>query len=308
MGVNPKGRPARAASMTDFLKAARLQLGTSDFDSEHPLYMRLMRDTGIRPDSREGYWLSFLYMAFYDEASAWVTFKHSDPFTVPKIASTLPIGTNRRNLFGDRILQHLGSLAEAEASAPGWPLHNFTGDPRADWERLKDNICSVWGNGRFARYTTAEMLQKVNLAPVEVTDFDNDGSSKPADAIDRLFACGRTVDALDAHGEKVYTKIRAAGLKPSYTPLDRGVVESILCNYSGMCRGVFYSGRNLDRQQARILRVEGLGHKLQGLWEAREKVFHRKHLGEHNGWEGIDRNRLTHYRETGELLWVNEGR
>jgi hypothetical protein len=294
--------------MDDFLKSARLQLGTSDFDAEHPLYMRLMADAGIRPDSREGYWLSFLYMAYYDEASAWVTFNNSDPFTVPKIAAALPIGTNRRNLFGERILAHLESLRAAEGSAAGWPLHNFTGCPRADWELLKDNICTVWGNGRFARYTTAEMIQKVNLAPVEVTDFDNDGSSKPADAIDRLFGCGRSVAALDAHGEIVYNRVRVLKARPAYTKLDRGVVESILCNYSGLCRGVFYSGRNLDRQQARILKVEGLGHALPALWEARGRVFKKEHLGEHNGWVGIDRDRLTHYRDTGELLWVNEGR
>lgn len=289
----------------DFFDLAIRQFRTCDFDAEHPLYRHLINKYGI--DYESGLWLSFLYMAFYDEASAWTVFNNSEPFTVPK-KYAYPIGTNRRNLFGGKIALHFASLASARALASDWPTHNFTGDVRRDWDILKENLAGVWGNGRFAVYTTSEMVQKVNGVKVEITGFDNRGSSGPADGIRRLFCCEDDVPTLDRFGEEAYTRLLSAKIKPYYTEVDRGVVESVLCNFSGVCRGRFYSGRNVDRQQDRIMRVEALGEDLAELWEARTRVFHRDYLGELNGWKGIDRDRLLTYKDTGRLPWSSEDR
>jgi hypothetical protein len=280
---------------------------TLDFDAEHPVLRWLIVRDSI-PDEA-AVWLSFLYMAFYDEASAWVTFRASDPFTVPADVA-LPIGTNRRNLFGSRIRTHFESLAAERRTAREWPRHDFTGDPAGDWDRLRASLGRVWGNGRFGVYTTAEMLQKVNDFPVEVTGFDNKGSSAPADGLRRLYGLDRDAPLaeLDCRAEEAAGWVRALGCRPNYTAVDRGVVESVLCNYSATCRGRFYSGRNVDRQQGRILRVEAMGHDLTDIWDARAAVLRRADLGEFGGWVGIDKTRLTHYKRTGEMLWSPEKR
>lgn len=289
----------------DFLRLIVRQFATSDFDTEHPLCLWLIEREKLTYE--QGLWLSFLYMAYYDEASAWATFRDSEPFTVPE-NTEYPIGTNRRNLFGGKIRKHFESLRQCYKSVRNWPTHNFTGEPRRDWEQLKKNLGEVWGNGRFACYTTAEMIQKVNGARVEITGFDNKDSSGPADGITRVYNCERSVPVLDAHGERAYQRVLRAKINPTYVGVDRGVVESVLCNFSGICRGKFYSGRNVDRQQQRIMRVEAMGVDLEELWEGRLATLNHGHLGELNGWEGIDRKRLLHYRDTGELLWTYEGR
>lgn len=290
----------------DFLKLVERQFALGDFDAEHPTWVWLINKHKL--SIVEGMWLSFLYMAFYDEASAWVVFRNSDPFTVPKNVE-FPIGTNRRNLYGGRVVDHFEALKAARISAKRWPCHNLTGDKAADWKLLKDSIRSVWGNGRFASYTTAEMLQKVNNVDVEITDFENRSSSGPADGVHRIIGCGRKdIPALDSGAERIYGLVVKSGMKPFYTGVDRGVIESVLCNLSGICRGRFYSGRNLDRQQARILRVEAMGHDLKELWEARHAVFDHQFLGEFNGWVGIDKERLDKYRYYKEIPWTYEGR
>jgi hypothetical protein len=192
-----------------------------------------------------------------------------------------------------------------------WPIHNFVGNPVKDWDILKQNINEVYGNGRFGTFTTAEMIQKVNGADVEITGFDNDGSSAPADGVSRIYKCDRNnLQDLDKNAEKIYGDLLRLQMNPFYTKTDRGVTESVLCNLSGMCRGRFYSGRNLDRQQQRIKRVEGLGYtkELKPLWEARKQVFQHDFLGELNGWEGISKPRLTAYRDEGKLLWTYDER
>lgn len=291
----------------DFMTVVKQQLTCSDFDAEHPVWIYLIDKLGL--DREQSLWFSLLYMAYYDEASAWHTFNNSDPFTVPKIAIHLPIGKNRRNLWGGRIVQHFASLASERKKASDWPCHEFGGDRLSNWDALRKALKGVWGNGRFGVFTTAEMLHKVNGLDVEVGGFDNQDSSGPADGIIRIYDCSSDVPTLDRFAEMTYQRVLRTGMKPKYSIMDRGVVESILCNYSGICRGVYYSGRNIDRQQVRIQTVESLvATSLPDLWEARKAVFRPCDLGELNGWKEIDKNRLKLYQLTGELPWASEKR
>lgn len=299
MGLTPQERA--------FFKLAQLQLATSDFDAEHPVCIWIINKNKL--PYREAVWLSVLYMAFYDEASAWATFSETDPFSMPPAdLLTLPIGKNRRNLWGGRIARHFSELQRAASVSKDWPQHNFTGNSEKDWSILYNNLKSVWGNGRFGAYTTAEMLHKVNRFPVTITGFSNKDSSGPADGIQRLYGCQTDTRTLDAYGERAYRFLLKTELEPTYAQLDRGVTESVLCNYSGVCRGVFYPGRNLDRQQARIMRVEELGYDLGILWDARKGSLRHSDLGELQGWVGIDKSRLKLFKESGELPWVYENR
>lgn len=110
-------------------------------------------------------------------------------------------------------------------------------------------------------------------------------------------------------GEYGYNLLSRKQMKPTYTELDLGVVESIYCTFGATCRGKFYPGRNIDRQQQRILTVEQItGEELTSLWNLREKTINKKFLGEFSGWTGIDKERLKAYRDRGELLWHYENR
>ena len=293
-----------------FLQMLIKQYRSSDFDSDHPLCMWLIDTYGL--DYEQGVWLSILTMAFYNEASAWIAFHSSDPFTVPK-EFNLPIDKNRRNLYGAKIVRHLDSVCTLHREYPDWPCQDFTGDPARDWFRLKHNLGQAWGNGRFAVYNTADMLHKVNGVQVTVEDFENKSSSGPADAIWRISNCDRkNVEQLDREGEAIHQRVLASRRHPIYTKSDRGTIESVLCNFSGMCRGKYYPGRNIDRQQGRIIRLQAVNDRykklLEPFWTARQACYLKQHLGEFNGWEGVDRPRMKHYAQTGEMLCPEDKR
>ena len=76
-----------------------------------------------------------------------------------------------------------------------------------------------------------------------------------------------------------------------------------------MNRGTFYAGRNIDRQQGRILAVEKqLGRKLNQLWAVRRKVFPEYSLGELHGWEGMDLPRKKVYKNKNHVLLPGDSR
>lgn len=305
MPIIPKPQPK---IHPHFLEFARMELASCDFDAEHPMIIHICERCQL--DLEHRLWLCFLYMAFYDEASMWVTYNMTDPFTVPpQECLELPIGKNRRNLYGQSIHRHFVDLCRIKYSIEGWPLQDYGKDPHQNWQSLKDNIGSVWGNGRFATFTTAELIQKVLKINIEVNGLDNKGSSGPADGIARAFYCDKkSIPQLDQYGLEGFQLLKDLGMKPTYTDFDMGVVESIYCTFGATCRGKFYPGRNVDRQQSRIMVVEEQGYDLSYLWEVRSKTIDHKFLGERNNWDGIDKDRLTLYRNEGILQWPHENR
>lgn len=290
-------------------RVLEIQVTTKDFDTEHPTIIQMMENEGIDRQSDEGIWWTLTYMAHYDEGSALAVCRSSDPFKFPKHVTRWPIAKNRRNLYGGRIKRHYLALVRAKQNAKDWPYHNFEGDPKSDWSTLYNNLRAVWGNGRFGTYTTADMLHKVNQLPVEVMDMDNQGSTGPAKGLRHLFGySGNEHLVMDRLAEQCFKYSIQHSPQLDYTTIDKGVIESVLCNYSGICRSVFYPGRNIDRQQDRLIKIESMGVDADVLWEARHQVFNHKHLGEFNGWVGVDPNRKKQLQKYGEPLWPDQER
>lgn len=309
--------------MTPFLRFAVEQLRPCAVDCAHPLHLHLAKAHGLTPD--EVLWHSMLYMGFYNEASAWVAFNTCDPWSVPP---RLPMEKNRRNLYGDHAA-HFTDLAARVAEHGGayrWLTSGFGDDRRENWRVLYATLRGVYGNGRWAAFNTADHLHKVAALPVEPTDVGNAGSSAPADALERLYG-GRAGDprtrvtqpvpVLDAWAADALVAVREAthGVVPAYLcrldGVDFGVLESLLCDWSGVDRGRYYAGRNVDRMLGRIhkvIRATGELKMMGPLWDARAAVFPAATLGELNGWLGIDKVRIGHYQRTGEVLAADERR
>lgn len=275
-----------------FLYFCRLQLVTGDYDAHIPLLKLLTRSRGLSPE--ESIWIGFLYMAYYSEGSAWVAFNRPG---VRRRANPppadLPITTQRRNLYGGRIVRHFTDLYAVKPSLAGWLAEC------SSWSALLGHLQTLYGNGRWASYTTGELLTHLGGPQVEPSTFEIMDSSGPKQG---LVALG--LPPTEDGARTVRAALSAAGLN-----LQMSVLESLLCDWAGMNKGTFYAGRNIDRQQGRILEVERrTGMTCTALWVGRQIVYPAETLGELNGWEGIDRQRLKHYQRTGEVLKPEEKR
>lgn len=260
--------------MDEFIGFCKLQLATGDYDAHIPFLKKLA--TGLPRE--EALWLGLLYMSYYNEASAWVAFS-DDAIRRYQIAppGTLPIEVQRRNLYGGRINRHLSDLLTRTPFAT-WLTCSC-------WDDLLSTIGDVYGNGRWASYTTSELILHLAELPFGPTSYEILDSSGPRRG---LTALGLPVSE---EGAEEVRKALGGNLPIS-------VVESLLCDWAGMLKGTFYAGRNIDRQQGRILRVErALSLKLDRLWAVRREVYPNEALGELHGWEGIDGFRLRWYRD-----------
>lgn len=280
-----------------FCTFVRHQLETGDYDAHIPWMVGLMKKFELRLD--EAVEIGFLYMAYYNEASAWQHWawhKMLRPDELKKTLRQLPIESQRRNLYGGRIEEHLCELHEMNLEKPWLERLQSCGS----WEDLLDEIESVYGNGRWASYTTSELMLHLAKLDLEPDSFEILTSSGP---LNGLLALG--LQPCEETAKEVHEALGAEGISTTYSQL-----ESLLCDWCGVCtKGSFYSGRNIDRQQARIIKVERMtGASLPELWEIRKEVYPHKSLGELNGWVGIDKERLKHYKRSGEVLAPWEGR
>lgn len=273
-----------------FVTFCKMQLVTEDYDAHLPFLRHMARDLTLE----ESLWLGILYMAYYSEASAWVAF--SDPEVRARQKPPpldLPITVQRRNLYGGKIAKHFADLMAIPS------LTEWVGSAN-NWSELLEVVNTIWGNGRWACYTSSELLAFMAHLPIEPDTFEILGSSGPRQGLEAL-----GLPATEAGAARALGWLEDSGVEIG----KMSVLESLLCDWAGMMKGTFYSGRNIDRQQGRLLDVEKLkGADLTVLWEARKAVFPAWSLGEIGGWTGIDRERLRFYRDKRLLLRADEGR
>ena len=274
-----------------FVKFCAMQLETGDYDAHIPFLMELKKR--LRLSKEHSVWLGFLYMAYYTEGSAYVAFSDKQVRDRVKLPpSDLPITTQRRNLYGGRITRHLEELHEIPK------LHKWL-SVSDSWSSLLDRVGSVYGNGRWANYTTSELISHLGELGIEPDTYEILQSSGPRKGLVAL-----DLQPTDSAAKLVADKLAIQGIE-----IPASVLESLLCDWAGMNKGTFYAGRNIDRQQGRILQVEEkLGVKLDLLWFIRRKVFPAYSLGELNGWEGIDKKRLKKFRDERKILTPGESR
>ncbi len=283
-----------------FLYFVKLQLETGDYDAHIPF----LKEYCNGMSGEESVYMGFLYMAYYNEASAHLAFV--DRLVIKQFADggggglmQYPIELQRRNLYGGRIYQHLDEV-HARRPLHGWLLG------AQNWCQLLNLVESVWGNGRWATYTSAELLMHLgDLNHIEPDRFEIASSSGPRQGLEFL---GLTPTEQSAH--EVHQTLNREGLACSVSQC-----ESLLCDWAGMNKGTFYAGRNIDRQQGRIHKVDDMlagetvcASKLSELWVIRHRVFPENTLGELGGWHGIDKDRLKVYQATGRVLAPWEGR
>lgn len=275
-----------------FIDFCHIQLDTGDYDAHIPFLRGLVADYSLSRE--EAIWLGLLYMAYYTEGSMWVAFSSSKVRNRQCLPPTdLPITTQRRNLYGGRIQRHLEELCQIESLC--WWL-----DQATSWQELLDVVGSVYGNGRWASYTTSELLMHLGDLDLEPSSYEIVNSSGPRKG---LIALGLEPNEQSAE------LVQQAIADDSGCHVPPSVLESLLCDWAGMNKGTFYAGRNIDRQQGRILAVEEItGRKLPVLWEVRSRVFPEETLGELNGWQGIDKKRLKAYRDCNRILRPEEDR
>lgn len=278
--------------LKDFVTFCGYQVKFHDHDPHAVLYSGLADELKLNQEKR--LWLGLLLMAYYHEGSAWAAFR------IPKVMErkklppeTLPISLQRRNLFGGRINQHLEWIMKKNSLVEWLDVKS--------WQKLLDRLNECYGNGHWATYTTAELLIRMGGISHDIrpNTFDIPGAPGPVQGMEAMGIEANEVNALLL---KEYL-----GNKGMKVPVE--MLESVLCNWNAMYKGIYYSGANIDRQQARLMQIEKVQKDYYPeLWGMRSMCFDHRVLGELHNWNDVSKDRKKVYKKTGKVLKPYEER
>lgn len=303
----------------DFVAFSRAQLACQDVDPAYPVLRKLQEEMS----HEQALWHSILYVAYYNiasaqEAFAWVNW----PGIVPDDISTLPTGIERRGLRGGAALnRHLASVAQLVekygGSLQGWLDPWLNGDRPVTMKQRQaayriirdDKLREPWGNGRWAAYKTAEILEKVNGLPLTATDMGNDDSSGPRRGLELLYGklpgnSAAVIAQLDEWGEQVQARLNAEPGIPIPVTIDE--IETLLCDFHALAAGHYYVGHDIDQMYAQLTNSKAQQY-MGPVWKARQQVFPQAYLAEVTSHAVLDGGRKRAYRDLGMVL-TREGK
>lgn len=278
------------------------QIASLDMDPIYPVLKYVAADRD--PESRM--WLSFLHVSYYHIGSAlkaWEAYPSPTVITDEAILN-LPKNTERRNhRVPGRLDRHLRSLLE-QANAHGgfdaWMNGSVTADPVESWNRIEEELLKPWGNGRWASFKTAEILQKVHDYPIQAPNMAHAHSSGPRKGLELLFPDApkgnspADVATLDRMSDEVLDRLAAEGVWASME-----TAETSLCDFHSMVKGRYYVGHDTD---AMLVSLSEVPSGLSALaMEARRATLPNEYLAEIGGWDPRDHSRNALYRDTKQV-------
>lgn len=292
--------------LEDYTRWHRLQVETGDIDPVYPAYRWLGEYWKLGPDQLA--WLCVCHVIYYHSGSALTLFRQLPgpshlPDSFDKLEEggwlTLPTATERRAHRDVRQLaKHMLDVRAQLGSEP----YEWFGADGWEWETLNKRIMSLHGNGRWAAYKLAEMLEKVAGAPTRATDAGHRYSTGPRKGLALLY--GDLVPDGQSSADIQVLDAITAGLQHEVGEKDVALVETSLCDFHSLAKGGYYLGHDIDGMQGQLLH-----HKVdpgKKIWEARAASFSEELLGEEQGWDGVRRDLKRAYRDHG-VLDVREG-
>lgn len=243
--------------LADLVEFARLEVASADIEPWAATIAAMTDPAVVGADAvldpEQALWVAALYNTTDDILSAlkiralsptlaaWTTL----PPRAREIVAGVPLSTERRNLYGGRILDRLDSHAEqvGPQTQRAWidQVIYHRDCPQANFPLLMTHLRRVWGVGRLAAFEWAEFLNKVAGVPVETTDGALWESSGPRESLERIY--GQTASGpgwLSGRAEQTKAILEAEGV-----PLSWWDFETVICDFNVMVKGRYYPGKHL---------------------------------------------------------------
>lgn len=251
-------------------------------------------------------WATKLYNAYDDLGSAWTMLAAVDSPDAwasataeqRRLATSLPLSGERRNLRGGKVTRHLDSYTAAlsGSSQLDWLTAGLASadctDLGENFSTLMPHLRTVWGTGRQSAFEWGEFTAKVAGLPVDAPDAYLWESSGPRIALQRLYGNSNpSREWLDGVAAHCHQMLYSAGVKLSWWDF-----ETVICDFNVMRNGRYYPGQHIAMIRAEI---EGLPdpHRSQ-LRDAFTSVVP-------SPWSqippGVDRRLRSTYRDVGVI-------
>lgn len=270
----------------DFLMLLELENFYGDHGHQPAIWKAFADECSMSLEDR--LWLCFLAVGYSHEGSTWCAIYSPGVWLKKRLPpADLKLAILRRNLYGGRILGHFADLYSKGSFSKWLDIENAT------WKSLLRQLRQIDGNGSWAAYTTAETI--ITVCGLDIC-VDHSGFADNTGPKATLLNLG--FEASEKGAEEFIAWVRTQ--QPEACEIF--LLETVMCYWQNMCKGKFYPGRSIDRQQNQIEYARDKGHDVNALWRARRTAFRIETLGEVQGWPGLDKERLKHYNRTGQIL------
>jgi len=273
----------------DFLKFSQLQIRTWDIDPAYPVLREVYRMRDL--EGEEALWHTAVYVAFYNLGSAEYFINiYPKPTTHIIWGVSLPTGTERRGFRGQPHLvkKHLQDVARRI------PLVKWV-SRMTSWTYVRDEYSNIKYGGTWSSYKFADLLKWVHGVKITAPDFGVGGGGEKAGPIAgmSLLTGYDRKDCLNADLQNELYDLCVDRMEYPFEGMDQ--CETCLCDFNSMADGRYYTGHDIDQQQAVVKTANSV------YLSARREVFDKRLLGEDSGWIGVRKKLNTLYYETGQI-------
>lgn len=294
---------------SDFLVFSYHQINCRDVDPMYDVLKALHNRLEMTIEQRIHHVM--FYLTYYNIASSQKLWNAGMlmPQTVKEAKH--PTGIERRGFRdGMGVIRHLCSLYQQvneHATWEGWITQGWhDNEMKYNWTMTEDTLQRVWGNGRWASYKGSELLQKVCGMGLMPFDMGHEYSSGPRKGLALLYP-----EECPSHSDQSKPAIRKLNelsddlhqrmIDHGINVADIGEVETCCCDFHSLVEGRYYVGHDIDHMQESLYKADELTQ--QQVFQARGESLPINYLGECTGRQGVDKERCTHYKRTGEILW-----
>lgn len=269
---------------------------TWDIDPHYPI-LKHIGDTLPTQDDKA--WLTLRHAAFYHLGSTLRSYTESPGPNLPNKHLTLPVSSNRRGFrVPQRLRQHWDHLL-TQIEQAGGPANYLTPTTTGTqgWQQIFTKAQHTYGNGRYFAYKIAELSKEVMGHNITAPDAGHTYSTGPRRGLAWLHPNlpqgnnPQTINTLN----QITTQLAQTIGEPA---IER--VETSLCAFDSLNKGRNYLGLYIDEQQHQLNQTPS--DLTQTAYNARQQHIPNTYLGELNGWHGIQKQKLTTYRDERRLI------
>lgn len=282
----------------DFCEFGEAHVRTRDVD---PMYWVLPKGYELWGlNEQQMGWFTFLFVAWYNLGNAEKVFlEYPEPVEIQSNPG-YSFGLDRRCFRGSvnkAILQHVRDGVSRFGGDPvGWSRRVAQAGGAEGWEALFNAVKRIRWNGHWAAYKWCKLMKNafgLPITPPRVGIASGGRNAGPIPGLVRLTGLDWRQCATDARiHHALLEKMNAEGV--GYSGLDN--LDCGLCNFNGVMIGRYYLGKNIDAQQGALKSVP-----TSLFWHARRACIPASHLGEVQGWDGLRKDMLVLYRDSGVL-------
>ena len=252
--------------------------------------------------TEDTFWFLILLWAYNHWGSALVAFERFPvPSALDEATMRLPMTTSRRGLRGGRLEGYIASYllqVRRYGSLCAFFSADFTSDVHHNFERYWRQALCIWGNGRWAACGMAEHMVRGMGWPMEAPDMRLAGQRSVQRGLLDLFGMtAENVWPLAAYNQLGVLAL-AYARQAAFPHMGYETLETLLCDYQALLRGLYYVGNHIDEELEELIQVRFMlsSVRLAQVWDLRQQVIPWDYLGEYHGWSGSSSVLKRYYR------------